>query len=127
MEEINRYVETIAKSGYIDKHMRHYLHTPRPEEVRTQQIDFLKKLHKTPIAIRPIVSGSSDPQMTPAGLQPGMRLCEGWVPLAPSSCTAIAQPREPYTEFDAHDTSSSNKDWEPYPEEISCATEATLR
>ena len=46
-------------SGYIDKYTHTYLCPP--EKVRTQRMYFLKKLHKTPHGIRPIVSGCSGP------------------------------------------------------------------
>ena len=45
--------------GYIDSYTHAYL---RPgSKVRTQRMYFLKKLHKNPHGIRPIVSGCSGP------------------------------------------------------------------
>jgi predicted MPP superfamily phosphohydrolase len=35
--------------------------TADPDKVRTQQMYFLHKIHKTPMSIRPIVSGTSGP------------------------------------------------------------------
>ena len=48
-------------SGYIDKYMYTHTYLCPPEKVRTQLMYFLKKLHKTPHGIRPIVSGCSGP------------------------------------------------------------------
>lgn len=55
------YITTLASelfhAGYIDKYTSSFLSPP--EEARTQCIYFLKKLHKIPHKVRPIVSGSS--------------------------------------------------------------------
>lgn len=45
---------------HFDKITRDYLASDE-KEVRTQQLYFLKKVHKTPMSIRPIVSGCSGP------------------------------------------------------------------
>ena len=58
---INRYINTIHNKGYISHHMHQYLTHPDPAKVRTQQLYFLKKIHKDMHAVRPIVSGSSGP------------------------------------------------------------------
>lgn len=60
-EAINSYVNTIRKKGYITDHMKQYLTHPIPSKVRTQQMYFLKKVHKGPHCVRPIVSCSSGP------------------------------------------------------------------
>ncbi len=58
---LNNYIKTIHTKGYIDNNMKNYLTNNDPESTRTQQLYFLKKIHKTPHGIRPIVSGSSGP------------------------------------------------------------------
>ena len=60
-QAINIYVRQVARKGYISEEMRHFLIFPEPTRVRTQQMYFLKKLHKGLHAVRPIVSGSSGP------------------------------------------------------------------
>lgn len=57
----NNYITGIYNKGYLSEHMKNYLSHPEPSKVRTQQLYFMKKLHKTPHDIRPIVSGSSGP------------------------------------------------------------------
>ena len=56
---IGEVVDSIKEAGYIDTHTHAYLHST--DKVRTQRMYFLKKLHKTPHGIRPIVSGCSGP------------------------------------------------------------------
>ena len=52
-------VDSMKEAGYIDSYTHAYL---RPgSKVRTQRMYFLKKLHKNPHGIRPIVSGCSGP------------------------------------------------------------------
>ena len=57
--KIKQLVDSMHDSGYIDKYTHAFLCPP--EKVRTQRMYFLKKLHKTPHGIRPIVSGCSGP------------------------------------------------------------------
>ena len=56
---IGELVDSMKESGYIDKHTHTFLYPT--EKVRTQRMYFLKKLHKTPHGIRPIVSSCSGP------------------------------------------------------------------
>ena len=56
---INGYVIKLKNKGYIDRHTKDFLTLQLP--VRTQLLYFLKKLHKTPHAVRPIVSGCGSP------------------------------------------------------------------
>ena len=60
VEEINEAVRLFYDSGLFDKHTFDFL-TQDPKKVRTQQLYFLTKIHKDPVAYRPIVSGSSGP------------------------------------------------------------------
>ena len=57
IESINSPIDSIHELGHIDTYTQAYL-TP-PQDTRTQHMYFLKKLHKNPYGIRPIVSGSS--------------------------------------------------------------------
>ena len=57
--EIQSFIESIYQQGYIDTTTYNYLKQDDPP--RTQLIYFLKKLHKNPIAVRPIVSGIGGP------------------------------------------------------------------
>lgn len=61
VEAINTYIQTLHRKGYLSNHMRDYLMTPPTTKVRTQQLYFLKKIHKGPHCVRPIVSGSGGP------------------------------------------------------------------
>ena len=54
---INKFIAHIAKKGVIDNITKQYLTFPVDSPPRTQQLYFLKKIHKNPIAVRPIVSG----------------------------------------------------------------------
>ena len=57
---INRAISIINEHGLLDRDtLRHLIKTP--SRVRTQQLYFLSKVHKNPVAYRPIVSGSSGP------------------------------------------------------------------
>lgn len=49
---INANAKTIHNKGYISDEMREYLHFKEPEQVRTQQLYFLKKLHKGPHQVK---------------------------------------------------------------------------
>ena len=55
---INKLTSTLLARGYIDSPTHSHLTL---NEVRTQQLYFLKKLHKNPHGVRPIVSGCSGP------------------------------------------------------------------
>ena len=57
---INEYIKDLRQKGHISPDMAQFL-TAKPEEVRTQQMYFLRKVHKTPMSIRPIVSGTGGP------------------------------------------------------------------
>ena len=58
-KDIGELVDSMEEAGYIDTYTHAYL---RPsDKVRTQRMYFLKKLHKNPHWIRPIVSGCSGP------------------------------------------------------------------
>ena len=56
---IGEVVDSMKEAGYIDTYTHAYLYPS--DRVRTQRMYFLKKLHKTPHGIRPIVSGCSGP------------------------------------------------------------------
>lgn len=43
---INELVQHLNRKGYIDSHMKNFLLFKHPENTRTQQLYFLKKLHK---------------------------------------------------------------------------------
>ena len=49
------------QEGIIDPHTKTYLTLEIDFPPRTQQLYFLKKIHKNPIAVRPIVSGCGGP------------------------------------------------------------------
>ena len=55
---INKLTSTLLARGYIDSPTHHHLTL---NKVITQQLYFLKKLHKNPHGVRPIVSGCSGP------------------------------------------------------------------
>ena len=58
---INTHVDSMLQDGIIDSTTKKY-HTLETEPPpRTQQLYFLKKIHKNPIAVRPIVSGCGGP------------------------------------------------------------------
>lgn len=56
----NAVVSRAHSKGHLTDRMRDYL-VKDPKEVRTQQAYFLKKIHKDPVAVRPIVSGTDGP------------------------------------------------------------------
>ena len=60
-EAINFYVETMYQEGAIDPPTKEYLTLKTNPPPRTQQMYFLKKIHKNPISVRPIVSGCGGP------------------------------------------------------------------
>lgn len=72
---INKFVNSIHKKGIIDSITKDYLLFPTGDPPRTQQLYFLKKIHKNPISERPIVSGCAGPtekisQLVDMHLQP---------------------------------------------------------
>jgi len=72
---INKFIETIHKKGIIDTITKDFLLFPEDTPPRTQQLYFLKKIHKNPISERPIVSGCGGPtekisQLVDLHLQP---------------------------------------------------------
>ena len=54
-ENITTYLQKIHDQGHIDQYTKNFL-TP-PEITKTQRLYFLKKIHKHPHGLRPIVSG----------------------------------------------------------------------
>ena len=60
VKEINDTLRTLYDMGLFDRKTYNFL-VRDPKKVRTQQLYFLTKLHKNPVAFRPIVSGSSGP------------------------------------------------------------------
>ena len=58
-ESIGRFIDDLHSQNYIDKHTHSFLKPPGTP--RTQRMYFLKKVHKNPQGIRPIVSGCSGP------------------------------------------------------------------
>ena len=58
---INTYIDSMYQEGIIDPLTREYLTLSTEPPPRTQQLYFLKKIHKNPIAVRPIVSGCGGP------------------------------------------------------------------
>ena len=58
-EEVTQAVTAMYQEGHIDKPTAEYLLPP--QMVRTQEMYFLKKIHKNPPSARPIVSGCGGP------------------------------------------------------------------
>ena len=58
---INTYIDSMYQEGIIDPLTKEYLTLKTEPPPRTQQLYFLKKIHKNPIAVRPIVSGCGGP------------------------------------------------------------------
>ncbi len=58
---INTFVKSIHNRGIIDNITKDFLIFPTDTPPRTQQLYFLKKIHKNPISERPIVSGCAGP------------------------------------------------------------------
>ena len=61
-EAINKYANSMHDKGIIDHTTKEYLSFNASKQPRTQQLYFLKKIHKNPIAVRPIVSAAEDLQ-----------------------------------------------------------------
>ena len=59
--QINQTVIDIRNLGLLDKKTLQFLFKSEPAKIRTQQLYFLSKIHKTPVTYRPIVSGCSGP------------------------------------------------------------------
>lgn len=57
---INNYIQNIHTKGIIDSETKNFLMF-KDKPPRTQQMYFLKKIHKDPISVRPIVSGCGGP------------------------------------------------------------------
>ena len=62
-EGLNEFADSLCRNGIIDSITRDYLKFPpeNPKIPRTQQMYFLKKIHKSPTAVRPICSGCAGP------------------------------------------------------------------
>jgi len=60
-QAINKFAHTIANKGIVDSITKEFLEFKETAMPRTQQLYFLKKIHKNHIAVRPIVSGSGGP------------------------------------------------------------------
>ena len=60
-QAINTYVNSMYQDGIIDPITKEHLTLTTDPPPRTQQLYFLKKIHKNPIAVRPIVSGCGGP------------------------------------------------------------------
>lgn len=81
---INTYVKGMLDKGIIDNITKNYLTFPDDNPPRTQQLYFLKKIHKNPIAVRPIVSGCSGPterisRLLDLNLQPEVPLIRSYI------------------------------------------------
>lgn len=60
-QALNTTVKQARAKGHISANMATFLTHQDLKEVRTQKLYFLKKIHKSPVAVRPIVSGTSGP------------------------------------------------------------------
>ncbi len=60
-EAIRQHAKQLHHKGIIDDLTLEHISSPAGFIPRTQQLYFLKKIHKNPIAVRPIVSGCSGP------------------------------------------------------------------
>ena len=61
VKEINNFVKYMYNRGIVDSITKDYLTFQPGSMPRTQQLYFLKKIHKNPISVRPIVSGCGGP------------------------------------------------------------------
>ena len=57
----NTFTHVMYNKGVVDSITRDYMLFPGDQMPRTQQMYFLKKIHKDPIAVRPICSGCGGP------------------------------------------------------------------
>lgn len=83
-ESINDYIHHSHRRGILDNTTKDYLIFHKDNPPRTQQLYFLKKIHKNPIAVRPIVSGSGGPtekisQFIDYHLQPHVPLIDSYI------------------------------------------------
>jgi len=81
---INKFVHSTYRKGVIDNVTRDFLVFPPDNPPRTQQLYFLKKIHKNPISERPIVSGCAGPtekisQLVDMHLQPFVPAIKSYV------------------------------------------------
>ncbi len=81
---INKYTSRMLDKGIIDSTTHSYLHFKQEQMPRTQQLYFLKKIHKNPIAVRPIVSGCGGPtekisQLVDLHLQPHVKKIDSYI------------------------------------------------
>ncbi len=81
---INQFVHGIHKRGIIDDKTKEFLTFKTDSPPKTQQLYFLKKIHKNPISERPIVSGCGGPterisQLVDLHLQPFVPLIKSHV------------------------------------------------
>lgn len=81
---INTFVNRLFDKGIIDKITQNYLLFPESKPPRTQQLYFLKKIHKNPISVRPIVSGCGGPterisRLIDLHLQPEVPLIDSYI------------------------------------------------
>ena len=58
---INKFVQSIANKGIIDSITKDFLEFKETNMPRTQQLYYLKKIHKNPIAVEPTVNGCGGP------------------------------------------------------------------
>ncbi len=81
---INKFTNRMHDKGIIDSPTHTYLHFKEEQMPRTQQLYFLKKIHKNPIAVRPIVSGCGGPtekisQLADLHLQPHVKKIDSYI------------------------------------------------
>ncbi len=81
---INKFTNRMHDKGIIDSPTHTYLHFKDEQMPRTQQLYFLKKIHKNPIAVRPIVSGCGGPtekisQLVDLHLQPHVKNVDSYI------------------------------------------------
>ena len=81
---INTYASRLLDKGIIDHITKEYLTFQESDPPRTQQLYFLKKIHKNPIAVRPIVSGCGGPterisRLIDLHLQPLVPLVDSYI------------------------------------------------
>lgn len=79
---INSYLSTLLRKGLLHHSLVNYLEVP--QDVRTQKLYLLLKLHKNPVDYRPIVSGCSGPtekisSLMDYYLQPLVQACSSYI------------------------------------------------